>query len=523
MAGGKLSARQKMINLMYLVFIAMIAMTMSKEVLSAFGLMNNKFVNANELATNSNEGILNQLGIQAEEKPEGFAVANEKAKLISNISDEFYKFLDNVKTRDIVINGNYELEDGELPFEEMDKGDKLDELWFNGDKLTKRGDEIVARIEKYKKDIKEVIPSEGKWQPVISSIEKRFSTDKVENNDGKKIDWLDYHFQGFPAIASYTKLTAMQNDIKATETNIYNGFLGNLVSDATSLKNYKAIVLADKSAFFAGEKFQGRVVLGKYSTVTPTKLVVNGQEVDLSKAIDSSGAANLDFTVGNVGEQEIKGQFTFLEDGKPLNIPIEGNYVVVPKPNSATISADKMNVVYRGLKNPMTISFAGVSDNKVVANAAGLNKVSSGKYNMTPGAGREVTINVTGTLDDGSKVSDKKTFRIKDLPKPIGAFNGQVGNAKLPRNNVEIGKLSADFGDDFDFNFPLSVQSFTMKVPGKPSVNCSGNRLNSAAKTALRSARRGDIVQFINIKAKSTNGGGPKIKTVTPVVIELAN
>ena len=523
MAGGKLSARQKMINLMYLVFIAMIAMTMSKEVLSAFGLMNKKFVNANELASNSNGGILNQLGTQAEEKPQEFAVANEKAKVISSISDEFYKFLEGIKAKDIVKNGQYELENGELPYEEMDKGDKLDELWFTGDRLTKRGDEIMARIEKYKKDLKDVIPSEGKWLPVISNIDKTFSTDKVENNEGKKIDWLNYHFQGFPAIASYTKLTAMQNDIKATETNIYNGFLGNLVSDATSLKNYKAIVLADKSAFFSGEKFQGRVVLGKYANVTPTKLVVEGKEIDLSKenAIDSLGAANLDFRVGNVGEHDIEGKFTFLEDGKPLDIPIIGNYVVVPRPNSATISADKMNVVYRGVPNPMTISFAGVSDNKVKASAPGLSG-SGGKYTMRPGTGREVTIKVSARLDDGSTASDSKKFRIKDLPKPIGKFNGQVGNAKLPKNNVEIGKLAADFGDDFDFKLPLNVTSFTMKVPGKPSVNCSGNRLNSAAKTALRSARRGDLVQFINIKAKAPNNP-IRIKTVTPVVIELAN
>ena len=48
MAGGKMSARQKMINLMYLVFIAMLAMNMSKEVLSAFGFMNEKLVENNK-------------------------------------------------------------------------------------------------------------------------------------------------------------------------------------------------------------------------------------------------------------------------------------------------------------------------------------------------------------------------------------------------------------------------------------------------------------------------------------------
>lgn len=520
MAGGKLSARQKMINLMYLVFIAMIAMTMSKEVLSAFGLMNTKFDSANELAAASNEGILSQLETQAKEKKEEFGAANEMAKQISIISDDFYKFLNEVKEKDIVKVGGYEREEnGELPYEEMDKGDKLDEHWFTGDRYTKRGDEVVARIQKYKDDIKSALPSEGKWLPVIESFEKRFSLEPVTDGEGVEKKWLDYHFQGFPAIASYTKLTAMQNDIKATETNIYNGFLGNLVSDATSLKKYQAIVLADKSAFFAGEKFQGRVVLGKYANVTPTKLTVGDEEIDLTNAIDSTGAAKLDFNVGNVGEHTIEGQFTFLEDGKPLDIPIIGNYVVVPKPNSATISADKMNVVYRGVINPMTISFAGVPDNKVRATGAGLKPASgTGKYNMVPTTGREVTINVTATLDDGSNVSDRKTFRIKDIPKPTGKINGQ-SEGKLPRNNVEIGKVSSVL-EDFDFDLPLTVTSFKIKVPGQPSVTCQGNKLNGTAKGALRKAKRGAAIQIFDIKARST---GPTIKPATPVVIELSN
>ena len=51
MAGGYLSPRQKMINLMYLIFIAMLALNMSKEVLSAFGLMNEQFTESNTAAT----------------------------------------------------------------------------------------------------------------------------------------------------------------------------------------------------------------------------------------------------------------------------------------------------------------------------------------------------------------------------------------------------------------------------------------------------------------------------------------
>ena len=523
MAGGKLSARQKMINLMYLVFIAMIAMTMDKEVLSAFGAMDAKFEATNEFTTASNENLLKGLSLKAEEKPAEFRVVANKASQIKAISDKFNSYLEGLKN-DIIKGGGYELVNGELPAEEMDKGDYLDEKWFTGDRLTKPGQAVMATFQKYKDDIKAVLGDDVTYEAAVENFDKRFDFSDVKPEEGAKLSYLDYNFKGFPAIASHAKLTSIQNDVKTTEANLYNVFLGNSLEEAVTLKNYQAIVIPDKNAFFAGEKFQGKVVLGKYASVTPVKLNINGNDVSLSEegAIDSLGNARLNFTTGSVGENEVKGTFTFMEKGEELPIEFTGNYVVVPRPNSATISADKMNVVYRGVINPMTISFAGVPDNKVVANATGLRKLSNGKYEMRPGTGREVTINVTATLDDGSRVSDKKTFRIKDLPKPLGKFNGQVGNAKLPRNNVEIGKLSADFGDDFDFTLPINVVSFTMKVPGKPSVNVNGNRLNSAAKNALRSARRGDLVQFINIKAKAPNNP-IRIKTVTPVVVELSN
>ena len=423
MAGGKASARQKMINLMYLVFIAMMAMNMSKEVLSAFGLMEAKFSDANEATIERNDKLLAELETKGEENPKEFKVPAARANQVKIASDKFYKYIESLK-RDLIKEGKYSLDEkGKLPFEAMDKTDILDEAWFTGDRLTKKGDEVMAKINEYKKAINDILSTDESYRGRAVAFEKTFNTNKVENKDGKKIDWLNYHFQGFPAIASYTKLTAMQNDIKVTESDMFSLFLGNIVSEATTLNNYKAIVLADKSAFFAGEKFQGRVVIGKYANVPPTKLVVQGQEIDLAKAIDSTGAATLDFNVGNVGEHDIKGEFTFIENGKELPIPIVANYVVVPRPNSATISADKMNVVYRGVANPMTISFAGVADNKVRATGAGLSpKGGGGKYVMNPGSGKEVTINVTATLDDGSAASDRKTFRIKDIPAPTGTI-----------------------------------------------------------------------------------------------------
>ena len=131
---------------------------------------------------------------------------------------------------------------------------------------------------------------------------------------------------------------------------------------------------------------------------------------------------------------------------------------------------------------------------------------------MRPGTGREVTINVTGTLDDGSKVSDRKTFRIKDIPKPTGTINGQdrymLSYLETTLRLVEL-ELSID---DFDFDLDIAVTSFKIKVPGQPSVACNGTRLNSQAKAALRKARRGDGIQFFDIKAKITNNPNYRIE-----------
>ncbi|WP_461588094.1 type IX secretion system motor protein PorM/GldM [Winogradskyella sp.] len=523
MAGGNVSARQKMINLMYLVFIAMMAMNMSKEVLSAFGLMEAKFVDANNDTTEKNTALLEDLVNKAEEKPEDFAVPANKAKEVSRVSNEFFSYIETLK-RDLLKAGDYKVDakTGKLPFEAMDKTDILDEMWFTGDRLTKAGKEVMSKIEEYKTNIKDILGTDVKYKKAIESFDKRFSTEKVANKDGKKIDWLDYHYKGFPAIASYTKLTAMQNDVKVTEANMFNLFLGNTLDAAVSLKKYKAIVLADKSAFFAGEKFQGKVVLGKYANVTPTKLNVQGQEINVAEVIDSTGAAKLDFNVGNVGEHEIKGKFTFLEDGKPLEIDIEGNYVVVPRPNSATISADKMNVVYRGVANPMTISFAGVSDNKVQATGNGLSPVGGGKYVMNPGKGKDVVISVTATLDDGQRVSDQKTFRIKDIPAPTGRIAGQSGVVKLPKRNVEIGTVEAKL-EDFVFDLPVQVTSFKVRVPGQPTVNVAGTKMNAQAKAAIKRARRGDNILIFDIKAKIEGNSKYRLKNVAPINVEVTS
>ncbi len=516
MAGGKLSARQKMINLMYLIFIAMLALNMSKEVLSAFGLMNEKLTESNEAATERNDAFMQGLAEKVSEQPAKYQPLKAQADQISTLANDFNSYIVDLKGKMTAT------VDDPKDYEVMDKGDFLDEYFFIGEKLKPEGQKFIDEISKFRDGVVAVLGENPDMASIADDVKKKFATDPVTNRDNNKIDWLDYHYKGFPLVASLTKMTQLQADVKATESEVLSSMLAGKLKVEASLTNFDAIVVPDKTAFFSGEDFTGRIILGKNDkTLRADKVIINGQT--LADTAMQAGQTLLKFPAGAVGEREIEGEFQFKEGDSIISIPVKSTYAVVPKPNSATISADKMNVVYRGVANPMTISFAGVSDNNVSASAPGLSKSSGvGKYVMNPGSGREVAINVTGTLPDGTKVSDRATFRIKDIPKPTGTVSGQDGIVKLPRNSVEISTIGAKL-EDFDFELPIQVTSFKIKVPGQPSVSVNGTKLNSQAKNALRKARRGDQVAIFDIKAQIRGNSSYKLKGVSAVIVEITN
>ena len=508
MAGGKLTPRQKMINLMYLVFIAMLALNMSKEVLTAFGNFNDKFSESNRLTDEANGNLLSALNTKAADEPAKYAEPAKKAKEVAKLSKDFVTFLETVKAE--VTEGIEPDENGKLPFEAMDKS-TIDEKWFAGDGYSPRGKEIVAGIDKYVSDIKKVLGNDVKYIPFIKEIEKKFSTADITNREGIKVKFLDYKTKGFPAVSTLTFITAMQNDVKNTEAGAYNLFLGNALKSAASMKNFQAIVVLEKNAYFQGEAVKGKVVLGRYDANTvPTSFNGPGKI--------ENGQAVISTTAGSIGEQKISGKFGFLEDGKEIPLSFEGTYVVVPRPNQAIISADKMNVVYRGVPNPISISVPGIASNKVNASAPGMSKVGDGKFMLKPGAGSEVKINVSATMPDGKTMSSAQVFRIKGLPAPTGKVGGSDKN-KGPKSNLEVCTVSATL-EDFDFPVTVNVTQFNVKVPGQPTIVVSGNKMDGRARAAIAKATRGDVVVISEIKA-SFVGIDQVAKRVSPCTYEI--
>ncbi|MDM9631544.1 gliding motility protein GldM [Robiginitalea aurantiaca] len=520
MASGKLSPRQKMVNLMYLIFIAMLALNMSKEVLAAFGLLNERMEATNAKASESNTAFLEGLETKASEDATKYAALYEDAQKIKVLSQEYFDYIEEIK-KSLVA----EIEDP-TDYEVMDKSDYLDQRFFQGDNLSPEGKEFMSRIHDYRTNVLAILGD--KYPDVTGELSERFQTGdadgKVTRRDGVKVDWLNYHVEGFPMIASLTKLSALQSDIKATEEDALKAMLQGELTEQINLTNFSTLLETEKSAFYSGDKFNGSIVLGKTDkSAKPVRadLSLDGRKLTEGRDYElQDGGVKMLIGAGNAGDHEITGNLYYMQDGNEKEVPVKNSFSTISKPNAAVISADKMNVVYRGVSNPMTISIPGIPDNKVSASASGLSKRKGSNYIMNPGKGRTVTITASGTLPDGQRISTKSEFRIKDIPRPTGSIRGETGSVRMPRRNLEISTIGAVL-EDFDFDLNLKVQGFKFKVPGQPTVDVKGDKLDSRAKGALKRAKRGDAIQIFDIQAEITNNRSYKLKKVSPVVVEV--
>jgi len=531
MASGKLSPRQKMINLMYLVFIAMLALNISKEVLTSFGLINQKLTDANADAGERNTAFMAGLATKAADEPDQYAAVEAKAKEIATISAELDTYLQGLKAEAVKT-----VKDP-TDYEVMDKNDHFNNLFFTGENLKQGGQEYVDKINDYRTKMLAVLSDTAVAKKVAgvddikAAIRKNFDTGQVEKDGGTKQNYLNYHYEGFPLIASLTKMTTIQNDVKTNQSEILQKMLSGQQAAALSFDNYDSFLDLPKAAYYSGETFDGALILGRTDAKTVPKraeLTLDGRKlVQDTDYTFEGGRVRLSVPAGSPGDHTIAGFLYYGEGGDEVEVEVSRGFATISKPNSAVIAADKMNVVYRGVDNPMTVSIPGIPDNKVSASASSGNwsKTSGSKYMLRPGTGREVTINARGTLPDGQGINTPATFRIKDIPRPIGTIRGETGDGgcvRMQRQGLEISSIGAVL-EDFDFDLNLNVTSFSFKVSGQPTVKVNGRSLDTAAKAALRRAKRGETVQIFDINANISNNSGYKLKKISPVCIELTN
>ena len=418
-----------------------------------------------------------------------------------------------------------EVEDN-TDYETMDTSGYLDALYYEGGTMTEAGQEFLNQMDTYRDGMVALL---GDSNPTLTAqINNDFSTADITDGEGVVKDYISYNYVAFPMVSSLTKMTQIQNDIKSVENELLSTLLSGNLKQLAKLDNYETVMTTSKGAYYTGSTFDGMLSLGRVDASTKparVELLVDGKEVKDNQFEYDGGKVVLKVGTGSVGDHKITGKLVYLQDGKEVEVLVDKKFTTINKPNNATIAADKMNVVYRGVSNPMTITFAGIQDNKIRANAAGLTKVKGSSYAMNPGGGREVTINVSGTLPDGDPVRDSATFRIKDIPRPTGTIRGEDGDGgcvRMQRQGLEKSSVGAAL-QDFDFDLKLNVTGFSFKVSGQPTIKVNGRKLNSQASGALKRAKRGETLQIFDITANIAGNSSYKLKKISPICIELTN
>jgi hypothetical protein len=188
--------------------------------------------------------------------------------------------------------------------------------------------------------------------------------------------------------------------------------------------------------------------------------------------------------------------------------------------SKSVIALDRMNVVYRGVPNPISISVNNAKSYVIYGN--GVSKKDDGKYVLRPGSGSETKVFVEIENFDGSKVVEEHVFRIKGLPAPIGTLNGEYstnGNLFFSLKVLEEAEVSFKF-IDFLFPIDLNVTRFSIKVSNYPIVNIEGNKITSEVFNLLKKARKNDLIVISHIRAKYMEGDGFH-KTIQPIIFQI--
>ncbi|WP_288764113.1 GldM family protein [uncultured Weeksella sp.] len=515
MAGKRLTGRQKMINLMYLVFIAMMAMNVDREVLRSFESINITLEESAKLTADNNATFYQQIKKKAEEDP-AYQVTDEKAGLVKAKTNEFVNFIDSLKKE--LIGTDYIAGAEDTDYNSLQNTEPIVSLLFKGGKAdngNQKGQELVKRINEFQKFLLGYV---GNDQSSRNSILSFFNTE----SKSKKQNWLNEKFYDQPMVAALTNFTKLQVDARTLEGNIVRDLLSGKLKEKIELNAFEGLFLSP-GIVEQGSDVALNVVLGAYDNSLTGSVATSAGNAQIV-----NGKATLKLNTGSIGIHKLTGSLTYKgADGENKTVQIvPSTYQVVAQtsdvkfkeviekdPTGGSIVADNLRVVYRGVTNPISATINGANGAvSLVASSGNLSSAGANKWNYTPAGGNEVVFTASAKASSGRTISVRETFRIKPVPPARGNILGQTSQA-IPANGLAGQTVRIDWPD---FLFPITgeVTSFNVKVPGQPTVRVSGNKMSGAA-AALSKAQKGDVVGVFDIKYKTNSGQSGEASSVT--------
>jgi len=534
--------RQKMINMMYLVLTALLALNVAAETLNAFKIVDLSLVKTFESYTQKNVSVMSDFDWQVEkgQKPEMAKIYREKANSVHSSAEAIVSLITEIKTELAKHMDSEKLAPGEVlppeyPYIVTKDNDTLilrrqDDLNASPFIMIERGrgEELKNKIIDYKKQLSSIIQNDSTLRnrldaSFFETIEKILDVSDPERKD-KTTDaktWVQATFDRTPLIASITMLSKIQNDVRFAESLVLN-----IIYSAIKGDSFFEAKVVPKSTYVIAESqnFEAEIFLTALTNVPKAEVYINGSStpilMDGSKALYKTSTSK-------PGKYTYTGEIRYRNpEGLLASAPFKGEYEVAAP--TSTISPSKMNVLYRDIDNPIEISVPGLSNSQIraVIDNGSITQNGNEWLAKPTSLNNNTRINVYAKIDNKEVLMGFKAFRVKDIPPPLATLGVFTSGAIINRaffNPLTVKTLTATL-QDFLFDLEYQVTSFDVSVPtggGMTSTESSNSEaFTNAQLTLLKGVKKGDKVIFENIKAK-IRGNNVRIIPLSPTIYTI--
>lgn len=501
--------RQKMINLMYLVFIAMLALNISAEVLDGFVLINDNIQENIKVTAERNNQIYSVIEESKNDNKEKAGEWFDKAQDVKQKTNSLFDFIQSLK---LEIAKETDGKDADVDnLKKMDNTSATTEVMLAIGKG--KGNELKSALDNYRENILGYIDDNGKKE----IIRKTLSTEPSERARKANKSWLIASFENMPSISSVTFLSELQLKIKQAEGEVLNTLAQNIDLKDMRVNELRAFVVPQSNMVMRGTTYRANIIMAAVDSTQSPKIEVNG------KGLQDGRKGLFEFTATGSGTQRFSG-FIEMQDrlGNPLRRDFTQEYIVMEP--MATIAPTLMDVVYVGINNPISISVPGVASGNVAARATTggtLTPDARGGWIAKPSAssiGQKFTIAVSATVNGATQQVASKEFRIRALPDPLPfiQYTDQNGQPRKYRKGpiarsvlLNTKTLSASI-DDGILDIPYTVLSFrtlTIDAMGNMSSEASnGANFSDRQLDQIRRMTRGAQIIITSIKARGPDG-----------------
>ncbi len=490
--------RQLMINLMYLVLTALLALNVSAEVMNAFFSLDKGMKDSGKVVDRSNEAVLANINKQADAyKKDQNEKYRQNAIKAKEIVDGFIAYVDQHRTYIWEKAGGQNPKVPDQPKDIRNK-DLTTKYFINEGK----GDEIKNEIEKTRLALLELVDGD-------TVVAKSFPLQIEPLPPGIKAKtWSEMKFKQMPVASIFPTLGKMQSDAKSTYASVLN-FCAKKVGGEEEIRmdSYEPVISAQKGYVISGEKYEADVFLSAYSsTANNISISVNGASRPVQQ-----GKAHYETTAEGLGTKKysvniaVKNPLT----GEVKSYNKEFSYEVGQR--SIAVALEKMNVFYIGVDNPVAISAAGIStvDLKVSATGINITKLQGSNYKVTATTPGDASITVSGP-----GVTQTFKYRVKRIPDPMALLGTKHNSKAMPNGEFKAQGGIAAVLQNFDFDVRCDVVGFKvgyLKKRADPIEKTnSGARWSGDVGDLVQKAAPGDTYFFDEIKAKCPGDAAPR-------------